>query len=52
MLVPIIMAVLTLTLKYPIIRWVNIIVAIKIHPAKRGKKIDKENNSLIPDAAN
>ena len=27
-LVPIVMVVLTLTLKYPIIRWVNIIVAI------------------------
>jgi hypothetical protein len=28
MLIPIIMVVLTLTLKYPAIRWVNIIVAI------------------------
>jgi len=28
MLIPIVMVVLTLTLKYPAIRWVNIIVAI------------------------
>lgn len=28
MLIPIVMVVLTLTLKYPVIRWVNIIVAI------------------------
>lgn len=28
MLIPIVMVVLTLTLKYPVIRWINIIAAI------------------------